>query len=278
MPKFNSNARTKVALVDVPYLSHASLHSNVGRLNNGVIFGVLRSLEKIADRFPDHKIVCCWDHPRLFRKEIYPEYKANRKPVPGLDMDEFNRQRTLLRTEILPRLFQTECVEGYEADDIIAHFCFSLPNPCTVISSDEDLYQLLGPRVRQYLPLKKEFVTQATFESEYGVHPRQWSTVKAIAGCSGDNVKGIAGIGEKRACMYLNGTLNAKWSAPIERGIATIIKRNLILVDLPLKPVDKSRQLPKAKLDNTEFSASEWKAISVEFGMKTIVKGVKRGK
>lgn len=103
-----------------------------------------------------------------------------------------------------------------------------------------DFYQLLSKRVMIWHPVKREAVTRKSFKRKYGIHPKQWATVKAIAGCSGDFVKGIEQVGETTALRYVRGELmeSSKAFKSIEsREGQKIINRNLRLVSLPFEGI-----------------------------------------
>jgi 5'-3' exonuclease len=124
---------------------------------------------------------------------------------------------------------------GYEADDLIAWIVNRFPENYVIVSSDEDLWQLLrkerGLEISQWN--YKELMTEEKFTKKYGLHPRQWAEVKAIAGCSSDNVEGIRGVGEPTAVKFLNKVLkDGKAKKAIEQGQA-VIDRNWNLVTLP---------------------------------------------
>jgi 5'-3' exonuclease len=108
---------------------------------------------------------------------------------------------------MLPEAGFVNCfsVQGYEADDIIAETCRILKDRrVMMVSSDKDLYQLLDrDRHFMWLPAKQETYTEKKFRAETGLHPQQWVKVKALAGCSSDNIPGVKSIGEKTAIEYL---------------------------------------------------------------------------
>ena len=84
----------------------------------------------------------------------------------------------------------------------------------------------------------KNRITEKSFIEEYGIQPYQWGTVKAIAGCTSDEVPGIRGVGEKTAIQYIKQKMNTKTKAfqniTCPEG-QTIISRNRPLVILPFK-------------------------------------------
>lgn len=205
----------------------------------GVIYGFLRFLFQYAKLFESNKFIFCFDSKASKRKKIYPQYKYKRSK--DLTKEQIRdklfcyKQITELRLNILPQLgFKNIYIKsGYEADDLIA--CFA---PCVkniIVSSDEDLYQLLYATEFIYKPKSKKKYDYVKFIEQYSIEPDKWAQVKAIAGCSSDNVEGIQGVGEKKAIKYLNKELvKGKIYDRIIDGEDTI-NRNMRLVFLPFK-------------------------------------------
>ena len=229
-------------LIDANNLSYISYHS-VGELSyeeipTGVLFGFLRSVLNIVDALQDNFVVFCWDSKKSFRKFMYPKYKMNRISKTEEEMEVkriINRQMELLRKEILPEMgFNSNLTAtGYEADDIIA-LC-STKNPCTIVSTDKDLFQLLTSDVVVYNPITKIKLTYDGFTDMYGIPPITWIMVKAIMGDKSDNIEGVKGVADKTAIKYIKGELNpGKIKARIDDSKA-IIYRNQKLITLPFK-------------------------------------------
>jgi DNA polymerase-1 len=187
---------------------------------------------------------------------MYPAYKANRRPddrpeeEKELDAIAF-QQFTKLREIILPDLGFKNIfmIDGYEADDLLALLVKQLPGPNIVVASDNDLFQLL-PFCSLYNVTKKQLTTKEEFVRKYGVEPEIWSEVKALAGCSSDNVSGVPGVGEITAIKYLTGKITkGKVFSKIQES-GEIRDRNRLLVTLPLKdiplPIYKENRLVKS--------------------------------
>ena len=237
-------------IIDTDYLAHRAKHV-FGDLSfegaaTGVIYGVLRDIVNLTQAFNTRNIVFCWDHERRRRAEIYPAYKANRKrtdmdPEERKFQDAYYKQVRLLRDEYLWAIGFRNILqqEGYESDDLIASVCHTLQageDDAVVVSADQDLFQLIRSHIDVYNPSKHERLTLQKFIVRYGIHPRQWTKVKAIAGCSTDNIQGIQGVGEKTAIKYLLNQLKPSTKAyhNIKKGWKTVVMRNKKLVKLPL--------------------------------------------
>ncbi len=248
----------KTILVDSPGLCHAAKHVmgdlTLEEKKVGVIFGFLNQILKLAKDLESHKLVFLWDSRNSYRKQIFSGYKSSRNNKSDEDklLDEIAfHQFDELREDILPEIgfkniFQ---MDGYEADDLIAKIVEDSDEEFIVVSSDKDLLQILKPNVSLFFPRTKKFYTVKDFLTEYPrILPKQWSLVKAIAGCNSDSIPGIEGIGEKTAVKYLQRKLTPTHSAYRKIMDSTaIINRNKLLTSLPFeglsKPVIVSDQL-----------------------------------
>jgi 5'-3' exonuclease len=240
--KYQEKKGSKILIIDGNYLSYKSYfvlpkELNAHELPTGIIFGVFNQISVLANKFSTNKFLFCWDSKYNKRKELRPSYKANRKKKKIQD-DYFEKeilfkQINLLRREILPEFgFSNNFIlPGYESDDIIAILAKKLRSDAIVVSADADLYQLLD-----YCPMfsTKENYTAKDLSQEYGVTPEQWVDVKAIAGCTSDNVEGVKGVGEKTAVKFILKTLpktTKAWYSINES--QELIKSNYKFVRLP---------------------------------------------
>lgn len=270
-------------LLDCNYLCYRAFYSTGGlrykQAHTGVIYGFMRDIITLQDIHATDRMVFCFDYGKSLRCARCPTYKAGRHDnLTDLEKDlrvEMKKQVTKLRTEILPELgFQNIFYEkGYEADDIIASVVNNLKDghEAIIVSSDHDLYQLLSPTVTIWNPHKGKAITANSFSREYGVEPIQWVDVKAIAGCSSDNIPGIKGVGEKTAAKFLNGQLKAGTAKHnlIVKGNKWW-RKNRLLVKLPFPGCPDF--VPKRdKLD-----PKVWRKISQQYGMASIENNVPR--
>lgn len=209
--------------------------------NVHVIFSFFKEIVKLSKQFKTNKFIYCWDSKLSLRKKIYPRYKENRRK--RLDdselviMNELFRQMKYIRKTFLPNLgFKNIFHYDYlEADDLIASIIKTNSRNFVIITSDNDLLQLLRKNVSIFNPNKKKLIDIETFLREYNITPEQWVVVKTIAGCSTDNVKGVSGIGEKTAIKYINNMLNKKTKTYEKIVTMSDLNRdtNKLLVQLP---------------------------------------------
>jgi DNA polymerase-1 len=148
-----------------------------------------------------------------YRKEIYPEYKANRKELVEKQTEEEKQQarvffdeyeRVLEAMDKHPRI-QLFRYKGVEADDIAAYIVSRLHdygyNQAWLISSDRDWDLLVGPHVSRFSYVTRKEHTLDTWD--YPVSPEQYISYKVLTGDSGDNIPGVPGVGPKRAAALI---------------------------------------------------------------------------
>ncbi|WP_294534136.1 DNA polymerase I [uncultured Rhodoblastus sp.] len=155
---------------------------------------------------PSHLAIIFDKSENSFRKEIYPEYKANRSDPP----DDLVPQFPLFREAV--RAFGLEPVEQdvYEADDLIATYARQAARAgadVTIISADKDLMQLVQPGISMYDPASGEREERRIGREEviayFGAPPEKVVDIQALAGDSTDNVPGAPGIGVKTAAQLI---------------------------------------------------------------------------
>ncbi|SDO47566.1 DNA polymerase I [Phyllobacterium sp. OV277] len=151
---------------------------------------------------PTHFAVIFDYSSNTFRKDIYPEYKANRSAPPEDLIPQFGLIRQATKAFNLP------CIEkeGYEADDLIATYARmaeAVGAEVTIISSDKDLMQLVTPMVSMYDSMKDKQIGIPDVIEKWGVPPEKMIDLQALTGDSTDNVPGIPGIGPKTAAQLL---------------------------------------------------------------------------
>lgn len=276
-------------IVDSHNLCHAVKH-NTKNLSfkgskTGVIYGFLRYLLTIQEVVDADEWLFAWDpgiNGTSVRKQIDPEYKANHieksaedKHLNDIALPQFD----IIRDEVLPALgfVNTVRVDGYEADDIIAQAAITLTSfKRVIVSRDQDLYQLLDDGVSIYNPIRKEYYSATLFRAEWGLHnPADWAAIKAIAGCSGDNVKGVKGVAEKTAIRYWNGLLkpgNKAYDAIEAAGEQIMANWDLVALPQPNMP-DCIKTI-----GHSCFQLSKFSNVAARYGMKSLLQQPDRWK
>ncbi len=190
------------------YYAMPNLSTADGTPTGGVYGFAALSLELFKKLKPDYVCVA-WDKPKTNirkRLEIYPEYKAGRKPAPA----DFYAQIPILHELLAAFGWPLYELDDYEADDILAtlaHKASEQGVEVCLITSDLDALQAINPLVHVYA-LKKgltniDLFSPESFTERYGIRVDQFLDLKALKGDSSDNIPGVPGIGEKTAVQLL---------------------------------------------------------------------------
>jgi len=170
----------------------------------GAVYGFVNMVRKLMDGQDCNHVVVVFDAARkTFRNRIYAEYKAHRPPAPDDLIPQFAIVREATDALNLPRIE----MDDYEADDIIATYAKRAQKEgfeVTIVSSDKDLMQLIGPRVHMYDAMKDKKIGDAEVMEKFGVKPDKVLEVLSLIGDSSDNVPGVPGIGPKTAAELIN--------------------------------------------------------------------------
>jgi DNA polymerase I len=176
----------------------------------GAIRGVISMLRRlIEDGKPDYFAVV-FDAPgRTFRDEWYPEYKANRSPMPDALVAQIAPLHELIRVHGWPILM----IEGVEADDVIgtlARQAEQLDIDTLISTGDKDLAQLITPRVTLVNTMSNELLDMTTVVDKFAVRADQLLDYLALIGDAVDNIPGVPKVGPKTAAKWLaeHGTLD----------------------------------------------------------------------
>lgn len=268
----------KKILIDANCIGSVALFAmgdlRMNEVGTGVVYGLLKQLQTIYKGLESSDLVFCWDSQSSIRKEMFSGYKFRRKEdrtkreqdIWATAYEQFH----LLRTDYLPSIgFKNQLqAAGFEADDILAKVAKDNGN-CIVITTDGDLLQCL-PYCNIWNPRKRTLITAKTFEDEWGIHPKMWGEVKAIAGCKTDTVPGVVGVGEKTAVKYLQRKLSVtskRYKDITHFEGQNIIARNRDLVVLPLK------HTPSFPLKPNNFSLENFRKLCRNLGMDSLLCG-----
>jgi len=196
------------------YYAMPNLSTSDGTPTGGVYGFAVMALEVVKKLKPDYVCVA-WDKAKTnirSRRELYPPYKANRKPAPP----DFYEQIPILHDLLASLGWPLYEADDYEADDLMGAFAKQANEKdieAYLVTSDLDVLQLINASTHIYT-LKKglsniELFNEASFTEKYGVGAHQWVDVKALKGDASDNIPGVGGIGEKTALQLVQtyGTL-----------------------------------------------------------------------
>ena len=203
----------KLFLVDAYALIFKYYYAFMGRpmrnragMNTSIVFGFTKFLRDIIKReHPDLLGVAFDPKGGSFRKDIFPEYKANRPATP---------EDIIASVPYIKRIVEAMCipileVEGFEADDVIgtlAHLGSAAGYDVYMVTPDKDYGQLVGEHRSIYKQNGDgiEIVDSAAIREKYGIdNPVLVRDILALWGDASDNIPGVPGVGEKGACKLV---------------------------------------------------------------------------
>ncbi len=167
------------------------------------VYGYANSLLYVLNELAPTHLVAAWDAPEpTFRHLADEDYKATRPPIPDDLPSQIERVRQLLNAFRIPVMEAA----GYEADDVagaLAEQASAAGMDTVIVTLDNDLVQLVAPRVRVYMyrPYQRDYVMydEAKVRERWGFEPARMIDYKALVGDTSDNISGVKGIGEKGA-------------------------------------------------------------------------------
>ncbi|MCB1581822.1 MAG: DNA polymerase I [Xanthomonadales bacterium] len=191
------------------YLFRAFFVPNLRRLASkdghptGVMYGVTNMLQRMLDEYdPEYMVVVFDAKGKTFRHDMYPEYKANRPPMPDELRMQLEPTKALIKAMGIPMLE----VPHVEADDVIGTLvkkAEDLGVETLVSTSDKDLAQLVSDHVTLVNTMSDYVMDEAGVLEKFGVRPDQIIDYLALIGDSSDNIPGVNKVGPKTAVNWL---------------------------------------------------------------------------
>lgn len=196
--------------------THDGLYTNA-------IYGFCKILKKIDNLYKPEYMAIAWDLNRnTFRREMYSEYKAQRKPTRPELSQQFEHMQKLLNYIGIASFG----IDGVEADDLIGSMAKKYKDQeIVILTKDQDQLQLISDNVTVWLNTHKSDdivvelgIKQADipkhldgtfpfneeyFKEYYGFNPIQIIDFKALSGDASDNIPGIKGVGDKSAIALI---------------------------------------------------------------------------
>jgi len=170
----------------------------------GAIKGVISMIKKILIDHPDSPLAVVFDAKgKTFRNDMYPDYKANRPPMPEdlvQQIEPIHRIISLMGIKLI-------MVSGVEADDVIGTLAEQARQKRldTVISTgDKDMTQLVCENVSVVNTMSGELLDEDGVIKKFGVGPELITDYLALIGDKSDNVPGVEKVGPKTAVKWLN--------------------------------------------------------------------------
>ena len=178
------------------------LRNSAGEPTNA-LRGVLSMLRKLRREYPADYIACVFDAKgKTFRDDLYPDYKANRPPMP----DDLKSQIEPLHEAVRAEGWPLVMIEGVEADDVIGTLVVDATRAgirSIVSTGDKDMAQLVDDHVTLVNTMSEETLDIPGVTAKFGVPPERIVDYLTLIGDSVDNVPGVAKVGPKTAVKWL---------------------------------------------------------------------------
>jgi len=180
----------------------ADLHNAAGE-PTGAVRGVTAMLRRLKKDYPNSNIAVIFDAKgKTFRDDIYPEYKAQRPPMP----DDLRAQIQPVHDIVRAMGFPLLAIEGVEADDVIGTFARQATEAgmdIVVSTGDKDMAQLVNQHVTLVNTMTETVMDIEGVKEKFGLPPELIIDFLALMGDKVDNIPGVPGVGEKTALALL---------------------------------------------------------------------------
>ncbi len=179
--------------------------TNTKGQDTGAIYGVINMLKSLIKQYnPTHIGVVFDAKGKTFRDDIYPEYKANRPPMPDELRSQIAPLHDIIKAMGLPLIIE----DGVEADDVIGTLARQAGEQGidTLISTgDKDMAQLVNEHVTLINTMNNQLMDVQGVQDKFGIPPELVIDFLALKGDKVDNIPGVPGVGDKSAQGLLNG-------------------------------------------------------------------------
>ena len=185
-------------------------HMNPAGAHIGGLTGYLKSIGFAIRHIKPTRVILIFDGTgsTTNKKNLYPEYKANRKITRITNWDGFDDKEdesASIENQVLRLIHYLRClpvdllsIDKVEADDVIGHLVKKLDDEVYIMSADQDFLQLVTEKVTVYSPIKKKFYTPNLVKEDYGLYPQNYLNQKILMGDNSDNIIGVKGLGPKK--------------------------------------------------------------------------------
>lgn len=177
----------------------------------GGMTGFMRSIAMTIRQFKPSRCVLVFDGKggSQRRREIFKDYKANRKSMTKLnrtydfqtiDEEGDSQKRQLMMLIKALHLLPVTIIapDNVEADDVLAYFAkltVERGGEAIIMSTDKDFLQMVTDGVKVWNPVRKKLYDEQAVVDEYGIHPHNFIIFRTIDGDVSDNIPGVKGIG-----------------------------------------------------------------------------------
>ncbi len=183
-------------------MQNAKLSNSSGE-HTGAIYGVINMMKRLQQDYASDEIVVVFDAKgKTFRNEMYPEYKANRPPMP----EDLAAQIMPLHQTLEAMGFPLVIIPGVEADDVIGTLAkhATEQNIKTIISTgDKDMAQLVDAHVSLINTMTDTVMDEKGVVEKFGIPSHLIVDYLALIGDTVDNIPGVPKVGPKTAVKWL---------------------------------------------------------------------------
>ena len=204
----------KLVLIDGNAILHRAFHAlpplttKRGEPINAVYGLISMLLKVIQDLKPTHIAVAFDEKEPTFRHKEFAPYQAQRPAMAEELSGQFEKAKRVIEAFKIPIYSKV----GFEADDVIGTLAADARQDVVVVTGDKDILQLVGGRVKVYLPIvglsSAKLMGEEEVKEKLGIAPKQVADYKALVGDPSDNYPGVAGIGPKTAISLLEKYIN----------------------------------------------------------------------
>ncbi|WP_104400203.1 DNA polymerase I [Vibrio penaeicida] len=197
-------------LIDGSSYLYRAFHAYPGTMSNGdiptnAVYGVVNMLRSMMRQFSSERIAVIFDAKgKTFRDDMYPEYKANRPPMPDDLRCQIEPLHNVIKAMGLPLI----CVPGVEADDVIGTLAAQASKagmPVLISTGDKDMAQLVDENVTLINTMTNVVMDREGVVDKFGIPPELIIDYLALMGDKVDNIPGVPGVGDKTATALLQG-------------------------------------------------------------------------
>jgi len=171
----------------------------------GAVKGVINMLRRMDKDYPGSVVCVIFDAKgKTFRDDIYPEYKAQRPPMPDDLRSQIAPIHNIIRAMGMPMLI----IDHVEADDVIGTLARQATEQgvdVVVSTGDKDMAQLVTPHVTLVNTMTDTLMDEAGVVDKFGIPASLIIDYLALMGDKVDNIPGVPGVGEKTAVALLQG-------------------------------------------------------------------------
>ncbi|MEF1184561.1 DNA polymerase I, partial [Vibrio sinaloensis] len=247
-------------LIDGSSYLYRAFHAYPETMSNGdiptnAVYGVVNMLRSMMRQFSSDRMAVVFDAKgKTFRDDMYPEYKANRPPMPDDLRCQIEPLHNVIRAMGLPLI----CVPGVEADDVIGTLAYQASQagmPVLISTGDKDMAQLVDDNVTLINTMTNVVMDRDGVVEKFGIPPELIIDYLALMGDKVDNIPGVPGVGDKTAKALL-------------QGIGSLEKLYENLDDIAPLGFRGSKTMAKKLLDNKDNAMLSYELATIKLDVE----------